>query len=129
LRESAIFALTGLLMSCQLRTQKGKGGVKVIQLDMPLPEKRGMFQLTNREWGCGHTMFSPDESKIAERPIVLAYYYGFYGDRSHGDWSQSRFTPELGPYRSGNRSVISGNPQCLCKARHIDPRAELESPV
>jgi len=41
-----------------------------------------------------------------KRSIVLAYYYGFYGDQSQGDWSQSRFTPELGPYRSDNESVI-----------------------
>jgi len=41
-----------------------------------------------------------------DRPIVLAYYYGFYGDPSHGDWSQSRFRPELGPHRSEDKSVI-----------------------
>jgi len=53
----------------------------------------------------GADLLSPASAR-RERPIVLAYYYGFYGDPSHGDWSQSRFTPELGPYRSEDQSVI-----------------------
>lgn len=42
---------------------------------------------------------------LPERPLVLAYYYVWYGKGGH-EWSKSLYHPELGGYNSSDPSVI-----------------------
>ena len=51
------------------------------------------------------TLLSSSLLILPKRPLVLAYYYVWYGKRGH-EWSMSLYHPELGEYNSSDPSVI-----------------------